>query len=756
MDNREVMTGGRQVRNELTSISRVGVSHGRMFSSMGLAMKGGMLAGAAGALMAGKAILDYSSQMQLATASYKSFLGSAKLANEEIRWSQKYAARSPFDVAGVQKTELAFLGTGMAAKQARDMVNAVAVATAKAGGGKDRLEGISTALTQIQLKGKVSAEEVMQLAERGVPAWKILADAMHKPIPEVMKLSQQGLIPASVAMKAFTGYAGKNQGVLKDQSKTWEGATSTIKDSVMTLLSKGFRPVFDAMTKGAVIVGDFLSGLADGSNKAKGPVLVVMRVVHDFATRVRWVVAWVVLLWRQHSAEIKDTFGQVKRTITDVITAVAAIIKTVMGWISAFWHRWGRDIFATVSRNFSAVLQIIRGVFQIIGGLFKLVSDIMHGHWKKAWDDVKQILRGALNIVVGVLRIAWNNVKLLFSILWDSVKKIWGAIWDGIKSATRKGADATLGLIKGIKDKIVDFFKNAGTWLVGVGKDIINGLKSGAKWVIDRIGSFLGTIKDAIVGGIKRLFHIGSPAGVMVPLGVNIIQGLIKGLVTSQGSLGKVLSTIGGGALSTLKGFFTGLWGGISGPAAAGAGAKNIVDMAKQMVTAWFGAGQWPPFFNLEMREAGFNPYARNPSSGAFGIPQALPPSKLPAEAFSPRPLVAAFAQLKWMMGYIKQRYVNPAGAWMHEQAFNWYRKGLNAVISKPTLIGVGEAGPEEVNVTPLGRRGPGSGATYNVNVTIPIEHFDGSPEALEKMHEIAYNAVDQALTAILQSKRVS
>lgn len=92
-----------------------------------------------------------------------------------------------------------------------------------------------------------------------------------------------------------------------------------------------------------------------------------------------------------------------------------------------------------------------------------------------------------------------------------------------------------------------------------------------------------------------------------------------------------------------------------------------IVQMAHEMVVKEWDQGQWPPFQTLEMHEAGWNPHATNPRSGAYGIPQAYPASKLPSGAGpgSTLPLLdQAKLQLRWMIGYIKATYGTPAAAW--------------------------------------------------------------------------------------------
>ncbi|WP_243392023.1 lytic transglycosylase domain-containing protein [Rathayibacter rathayi] len=70
-------------------------------------------------------------------------------------------------------------------------------------------------------------------------------------------------------------------------------------------------------------------------------------------------------------------------------------------------------------------------------------------------------------------------------------------------------------------------------------------------------------------------------------------------------------------------------------------------------------------------RESGWNVYAENKSSGAYGIPQALPGSKM-ATVGSDWASNAS-TQITWGLGYISGRYGSPCGAWGHSQSLGWY-----------------------------------------------------------------------------------
>jgi hypothetical protein len=84
------------------------------------------------------------------------------------------------------------------------------------------------------------------------------------------------------------------------------------------------------------------------------------------------------------------------------------------------------------------------------------------------------------------------------------------------------------------------------------------------------------------------------------------------------------------------------------------------------MLAAGFGIDQFPCLNNIFNKESGWNAHAENKSSGAYGIPQALPGSKMGSVASDWKTNPAT--QIKWGIGYIKGRYNSPCGAWQHWQ----------------------------------------------------------------------------------------
>lgn len=114
----------------------------------------------------------------------------------------------------------------------------------------------------------------------------------------------------------------------------------------------------------------------------------------------------------------------------------------------------------------------------------------------------------------------------------------------------------------------------------------------------------------------------------------------------------------------------SGASGGGSGLPKGGAPAQNAKlgqEMAAQV--GWTGA-QWTALNNIAMAESGWSTSAANPS-GAYGIPQSLPGSKMAAAGAdwqtNPR------TQIKWMLGYIRSTYGTPVRAWQFHLANGWY-----------------------------------------------------------------------------------
>ena len=102
-------------------------------------------------------------------------------------------------------------------------------------------------------------------------------------------------------------------------------------------------------------------------------------------------------------------------------------------------------------------------------------------------------------------------------------------------------------------------------------------------------------------------------------------------------------------------------------------GVTDPKEIARQILENKFGYGsnQFDCFNNIIMRESMWRVNATNPSSGAYGIPQALPGSKMASEGSDWRTNPAT--QIIWGINYMKDRYGSPCGAWGFKSSNGWY-----------------------------------------------------------------------------------
>lgn len=99
-------------------------------------------------------------------------------------------------------------------------------------------------------------------------------------------------------------------------------------------------------------------------------------------------------------------------------------------------------------------------------------------------------------------------------------------------------------------------------------------------------------------------------------------------------------------------------------------GAKETARALAASAYGW-GDSQFQCLVNLWQKESGWNYQAENASSGAAGIPQSLPGSKM--ASFGDDWQTNASTQIGWGLDYISRGYGTPCAAWSHSQSVNWY-----------------------------------------------------------------------------------
>lgn len=274
-----------------------------------------------------------------------------------------------------------------------------------------------------------------------------------------------------------------------------------------------------------------------------------------------------------------------------------------------------------------------------------------------------------------------HDIATIFDGVRHDIAHYWDVIYNDTIGVVVRLDKAILGEFARLPGQIARALLGLGSKLYSLGRTWLTDLWHGIQSVWHTVLSFFSNIP----GDILHALGIHSPPDWAISAGKHIMEGLHIGVAGTFGKLASFFGSIGGKLGSGLK------------------GAPEGIAAAMLPAYGWSPA-QMAPLVALWNRESGWRWNATNPTSGAYGIPQALPADKMAAAGPDWRTNPAT--QIRWGLSYIKSRYGSPAAAWAHELAAGWYGSGLDAVVSSPTLIGVGERGPERVSVIPLSRGG--------------------------------------------------
>jgi len=244
--NKEMGALQKNVKRTFAS-DNLGISKGAVGAIVGVGV-------ALGAL--GLASVKAAGQMEQTRIAFTTLLKDGEKAKSFLSELEKFAASTPFELPGVLDASKRLLAFGFSAEQVIPILTAVGDSAAALGIGEEGIQRLTLAIGQMQAKGKVSAEEMLQLAEAGVPAWEMLANKIGTDIPTAMDKASKGQISAAEGIQAvISGMNSKFGGMMEQQAQTVNGIMSNIQDSV---------------TQSMVVIGDKIIEAFDIKPKLKG------------------------------------------------------------------------------------------------------------------------------------------------------------------------------------------------------------------------------------------------------------------------------------------------------------------------------------------------------------------------------------------------------------------------------------------------------------------------------------------------------
>lgn len=392
-----------------------GVSGG--FSKLtSLAMRFGAVAGVG--IMA-KKVISLGADMEQTRVAFGTFMGDTEKANTLIAKLNEFANFTPFDNAEVIKSGKMLLSAGMSSDKISESLQTLGDI---ASGVAMPLDELSQIYSKSMNKGKLQAEELNQISERGIPLMAELSRMTGKSTAEIYKLAESGSITSDVLTTAFqnmTSEGGTYFNLMEKQSKTLGGKWSTMVGQLQTIGIKLGEALIPALSKlvefGLKIIQnkELLKDIAIVVGIASG-AFVAYKIAVGISTLVTggFTTAMAVL----NAVMYANPIGAIIGAIALLTIGVILIVR--------HWDEWKDTLL-----GFLDVVLMLGGPLTFMIVIFKKIY--------QSWDKIKEAFTGK-GIIAGIKEIGRTILDAILDPL-QKVAEFFGmdSISEGIKSIQR-------------------------------------------------------------------------------------------------------------------------------------------------------------------------------------------------------------------------------------------------------------------------------------------------------------------------------
>lgn len=531
----------------------------------------GMIFGAAGAFGGLVTPMDISGDYEQTEIAFSTMLKSEEKARQFLKEASDFANATPFEFPDLIDSSRLLLAFGFDQDRILPMMEVIGDAASGLGAGAQGIDRITRGLGQMQAKGRVLTEELMQLQEVGIPVNEILQEELGLTQEQVANIGDEGIAAEDAIAGLLRGMEKRYGGMMENQSKTAKGLMSTISDTLQntfmrswgTGLWNGFKPGLEKITGWLDENPDkveelanrleelgtaFSSSIMDNVDKAQRAITGLLDdpawKEADFFGKIE--IAWDRLIGEPLSGWW-NTEG--KQQISDLAEDVGDFIGT--GLNRGIMALFGISDSGTLQDGMSAGSSFMEGFLQgfkpseikaaVMGGIGSLFSDSVFGGGNSSTSWLSTLLIGSMG-----LKGLGAGVKLGKGV-YDtySAVKILGGLFKPAAAAPGTalpggtGAAATAGMSVPVMASVAGGVLGA----MGLGsavKDLKRAVSADLTWERDRY-TRQGLTKGSLVTGGAAA---GALLGTIIPGAGTLVGGLIGA------GAGGIAALIGGNKMS--------------------------------------------------------------------------------------------------------------------------------------------------------------------------------------------------------------
>ncbi|ANR70122.1 hypothetical protein AXF19_03360 [Selenomonas sp. oral taxon 126] len=485
-----------------------GIAKGALIAAVGIGS-------VAEALSAAKhAFIDYNAELEQTRVAFTSMLGSAEEANSVIGELQKFAAETPFEMPGIRDAAQQLLAFGYNADELIPTLTALGNAASGLGKGETGFGQLAFVFGQIRTTGKLMGNDVMQLAQLGVPVKDILAKNLGLTQEQLANIADQG-IDANTAIRALIdGMNERFPEMMKKQSETFDGVLSNIKDNLGQAFGLSGLPVFEeakcVLIEIKNITDMMLANAQDGKNLFAGilpdDLLAKVTVFGDTARKVF-----------ADLAPLLEPFLQgllkVAKVLLDVGNIAVASLRPIAPIISLI----GENILDTIGRvadMLDAVLSSYAEMQQETGAACDAIYADMFELWASVRETVSDFCTAVIEFIAGLVA----EIADVVSPIVDTFAAAFQAAADFVYSAMATAAGYVRDFIAVVDEAIASVKELA---VVKAATSLGNGITAVMDWVGGAVEETRerGRVSLAMHGfGSRKAIDSGAPDdGIIIP-----------------------------------------------------------------------------------------------------------------------------------------------------------------------------------------------------------------------------------------------
>lgn len=388
------------------------------------------------ALSAGKsAFVDYNAELEQTRVAFTSMLGSADQANTMIANLQKFAAETPFEMPGVRDAAQQLLAFGYDANEIIPTLTALGNAASGLGRGQDGFNHLAFVFGQIRTTGQLMGQDVMQLAQLGVPVKDILAKNLGLTKEELARIGELG-IDANVAIKALIdGMNERFPEMMKKQSETFEGVLSNIKDNIGQAFGLSGLPLFEDAKNMLLEIKNITDTML--ANAQGGKSLFAGILPDDLIEKVSAFGETIKKIFKD-AASVADTFLWAMGKLVDVFLDIGNIALTALRPIIPVVTTIQRVVYGAIgviASILDTVLEVVLTVQTYIADAWDYIYGITSDLWNSAKEIVGDFCTAAIEFIAGIVAEIDETVTPVIDIFKNAFQAAADWVYDAMETA---------------------------------------------------------------------------------------------------------------------------------------------------------------------------------------------------------------------------------------------------------------------------------------------------------------------------------